>query len=54
MGDIRNAYKIFVAISEEWRHTGGRRHKWEGNIKNYLKEIRCEGGDWINFKVAVF
>jgi hypothetical protein len=37
MGEIRNALKIFVGMSEGWRQVGRRRRIWENNVKMDLK-----------------
>ena len=34
-------------ISEEKNPLGRPRRRWENNIKVDVKEIRCEGVDWI-------
>jgi hypothetical protein len=41
--EMRNAYKILVWKCEWRRQLGRPRHKWEGNIKIDLEEVRsCE------------
>jgi hypothetical protein len=48
MGNVRNAYKVLVGNPEWerplWRH----RRRWESNIKMDLKEIRCEGVEFLH------
>jgi len=44
MGKRRGAYRILVAISEGRRSLGRSRHKCEGNIKMYLKEMEWDMG----------
>jgi K+ transporter len=41
MGEMRNVYKIFVGKSEKW-------HRWEDNIKMYLKKTGLQVVDWIH------
>jgi hypothetical protein len=48
MGEIRSAYKILVRKPEGKRSFGSPRHRCEGNIKMDLREIGCEGMDWIH------
>jgi hypothetical protein len=48
MGDRRRAYRVLVGRPEVKRQFGGSRHRWEGNIKIYFQQMRCEGIDWIN------
>jgi hypothetical protein len=48
MGEIRNAYKIFVGKSEGSRPFGWCRRRWEDNIKIYLREIEWYVVDWIH------
>jgi hypothetical protein len=38
-GEIRNAYKMLVGKIEAKRPFGRTKHRWEGNIKMYLKGI---------------
>jgi len=33
--------------TEEKSPIGRRKRRWENNIKAYIKEIGCEGVDWI-------
>jgi hypothetical protein len=48
MRDVRNAYKIFVAIPEEMRQLGTLRCRWEYYIRVDLSEIGWEVVDWIH------
>jgi hypothetical protein len=48
MGEMRNAYNIMVGKPEGKRPLGRHRHKWEDNIRTDLREIGCEGVDWIH------
>jgi hypothetical protein len=41
MGDMRNAYRIFVGKPGEKEPLGRHRHRWEDNIRMDLSEIRC-------------
>jgi hypothetical protein len=45
---MRNACIIFVAKSEEKRPLVTCRRNWEDNIIMYLREIPCEGVDWMH------
>jgi hypothetical protein len=40
MGEMRNAYNIFVGKPEGKRPLGRPRRKWEGNIRMHLRELR--------------
>jgi hypothetical protein len=44
---MRNAYKILVGIPEGNRPQGKRGRRWEDNIRIDLREVGCEGVDWI-------
>jgi hypothetical protein len=48
MGEMRNAYQIFVEKPEGKRPAGIHRRRWEGSIKMNLTEIGLEGVDWIH------
>jgi hypothetical protein len=48
VGDMRSAYKILVGNSEEKRPLGRPWCKWSDKIKVDLKEIGCEGVEWIH------
>jgi hypothetical protein len=44
----RSAYRVLVGKPEGRRPLGSPRHRWENNIKIGLRELRCEGMDWIS------
>jgi hypothetical protein len=44
---MRNLY-ILVGKSKGKTPFGISRRRWEDNIKMDLKEVRCEGMDWIH------
>jgi len=48
MGEMRNAYNVFVEKSEGKRQLGRPRHRWEDNIRMDLREIGWERMDWIH------
>jgi hypothetical protein len=43
IGEMRNAYNIFVGKLERKRPLGRPRRRWEENIRTDLKEIGSEG-----------
>jgi hypothetical protein len=43
-----NAYRISVGKPEGKRSLGRPRRRWVGNIKMDLREIGCDGMDWID------
>jgi hypothetical protein len=45
-GERRGAYRVWVRRPEGRKHSEGL-GLWEDNIKIDLKEIGCEGLDWI-------
>jgi hypothetical protein len=47
VGEIRNTFKIIVRNLEGKKPLGRHSHRWEDNIEMDLKEIGCEGMDWI-------
>jgi hypothetical protein len=47
-GEKRNAYRISVGKPEGKRLLGSTRRKWVDNIKIDLREIGCDGMDWID------
>jgi hypothetical protein len=47
-GEKRNAYRILVGKPEGKRPLGRPRHRWEDNIKMYLREIGWGSMDWID------
>jgi hypothetical protein len=48
MGEMRNAYKIFVGKPDEKRPHRRLWRRWEDNIRMNLREIGWEGVDWIH------
>jgi hypothetical protein len=48
MDKKRNACTILVGKSEGKKPLGSPRCMWEDNIKVNLREIRCNGMDWID------
>jgi hypothetical protein len=48
MGERRNAYRILVGKQEERRSLGRPRRRCVDNIKMDLREIGCNGRDWID------
>ncbi|KAJ4438220.1 hypothetical protein ANN_14159 [Periplaneta americana] len=48
MGESRNAYRVLVGRPEGNRSLGRPRRRWEDNIKMDLREVGCDGRDWIN------
>jgi hypothetical protein len=48
MGERRNAYRILVGNPEGKRPLGRPRHRWVDNIEIDLREIGCDGMDWID------
>jgi hypothetical protein len=47
LGAKRNVYRVLVQKPERKRPLGRPRHRWEDNIKMYLREIGRVGMDWI-------
>jgi hypothetical protein len=47
MGEMRNAYKIFIRKHERKRPHGRARHRWEVNISMDLREMGCKM--WTGF-----
>jgi hypothetical protein len=47
MGNMRNAYKIFVGKSDGKRPLGRPRHRWKDNIRMDFRSIGWED-DWIH------
>jgi hypothetical protein len=47
VGEMRNAYRIFVGKPEGNRPLGRPRCRWEDNIRRNLREIGWEGVDRI-------
>ena len=48
MGKSRGVYRVLVGKPEGMRPLGRPRHRWKDNIKMDLKEVGCEGMDWID------
>jgi hypothetical protein len=48
MGEMRNSYKILVEKPEGKRLLGRPGRGWEDNIRMDIREIGCEGVDWIH------
>jgi hypothetical protein len=48
IGKKRNAYMILVGKPEGKRSLGKPRRRWVDNIKMDLREIGCDGVDWID------
>jgi hypothetical protein len=44
-GDGRGIYRVLVGRSEVKTPLGRSRHRWEDNIKMYLREIRIDGAN---------
>jgi len=47
MGGRRGVHRVLVVKPEGKRPLGRPRRRWEDNIKMDLKEMGCEGMDWI-------
>jgi hypothetical protein len=45
---VEIAYRILVGKPEEKRPLGRPKRKWVDNIKMDLREIECDGMDWID------
>jgi hypothetical protein len=48
MGESRGVYRGLVGQPEGNRQLGRPRRRWEDNIKMDLREVGCEGRDWID------
>jgi hypothetical protein len=48
MREIRNGYNILIGKPVSKRPLGGPRHRWEGNIRMYLREIGWESVVWMH------
>jgi hypothetical protein len=47
MGEGRGVYRVLVQRPEGKRPLGRPRHRWDNNIKMYLREIGITGANWI-------
>jgi len=47
MGERRGVYRVLVGKPEGKRPLGRPRRRWEHNNKMDVKEMGCEGMDWI-------
>jgi hypothetical protein len=47
-GKVRHVYSVLDETPEERRPLGIPACIWEDNIKMNLREIRCEGVEWIH------
>jgi hypothetical protein len=48
MEERRGAYRALLGKPEGIRPLGRPKHRWEDNIKMYLREVGCEGIHWID------
>jgi hypothetical protein len=48
MGEKGNACKILVGKPEGKKPMGKPRHGWVDNIKMDLRDIGCDGMDWVD------
>jgi hypothetical protein len=48
MGEMRNAYNILAGRSEGKKPIRRSKHRWEDNIRMYLREMGWEGVDWMH------
>jgi hypothetical protein len=48
MGEVRNAYNIFVGKPERRRPLGRPRRRWEDNIRMALGKVGFWDVDWIH------
>ena len=48
MGESRGLYRVLVGKPERKRPLGRPRHRLKDNIKTDLKEVECEGKNWID------
>ncbi|PNF26869.1 hypothetical protein B7P43_G16264 [Cryptotermes secundus] len=48
IGEKRNSYRILVGEPEGKGPLGRQRPRWEDSIKLNLREVRCDGIDWID------
>jgi hypothetical protein len=48
MRETKNAYRILMGKPEGKRSLGRPRGRWVDNIKIHLRDIGCDGMDWID------
>jgi hypothetical protein len=48
MGETRNAYRILVGKPEGKTPLGRPRRRWVDSIKMDLRDVGCDGRDWID------
>ena len=48
MGERRCVCRVLVGKPEGNKPLGRPRRRWEDNIKIYLQEVGCGGGEWID------
>jgi hypothetical protein len=48
MGKMRNVYKNVIGTAEEKRPFGRPKRRWKDNTKIDLREIVCDGVNWIH------
>jgi hypothetical protein len=49
MGEGRGIYRVLVGRPEGKRLLGSPRHRWEDNIKLYIREVGIDGENWIHW-----
>jgi hypothetical protein len=54
MGEMQNAYKILIGNPDEMRPFRKPRSRWEDNIIFDLKEVGCEGVNWVQLAQNMF
>jgi hypothetical protein len=52
IGEVRNAYEIFVGKTQGKRPLGRIRCRWEHNSRTNLKEIEWESGGFIWLRIG--
>jgi hypothetical protein len=48
MGERRSIYRELVGKPEGKRPLERSRRRWENNIKMELREVGCDGMDWVD------
>jgi hypothetical protein len=48
MEEMRNGYRILVGTQEKKKELARSRSRWDDDNRMYLREIGCEGVDWIH------